>query len=40
MEKGEGFWKINHNGLPVWLVENEPLVIDVIEKEEQQIFRK
>lgn len=37
--EGEGSWKINHTGLPPWLVENEPLVIDVIEKEEQQIFR-
>jgi hypothetical protein len=38
MEKEEGSWKINHTGLPAWLVENEPLVIGIIEKEEQQIF--
>lgn len=38
MEKAEGSWKINHTDLPPWLVENEPLVIGVIEKEEQQIF--
>ena len=38
MEKGEVSWKIDRTGLPDWLLENEPLVIGVIEKEEQQIF--
>ena len=40
MEKLEGSWTINNNGVPDWLLKNETLINAAIEKEEQEISGK
>jgi hypothetical protein len=36
MEKLEGSWKIPGTGVPDWLLKNETLINDAIEKEDQE----